>query len=264
LLRKDRPSNHGIKHLTRHQKDSYISDETLDIILHPRPNTGPFAFLEMRQRFGQEIAMPLNSLLLLNKVRQSLTGTPGRALNGKHGRRPGDIFPNFLSQTTAGPIDFWDWAEGNWVYIFGLSGSFSTAFDQLLSYAVASDVLDDAGVKVLCVSRMNLGLLQELSVDVSAIAGQPMTARLVADQDAKLAQSLGLQEQNDGSDATLHKSFLIGPDLRIKTIEVSSSPITRTCHQTMQLVNSMQRAAPRASEPQKLSDLWAELPVPQS
>lgn len=208
--------------------------------------------------------MSLNARLLLDKVRQSFIGTPSGVVNGKHGRRPGDIFPNFTSPTTAGPIDFWDWAEGNWVYIFGLSGSFSASFDQLFSYAVASDVLCDTGIKVLGVSTMNLGLLQELSVDVSAIAGQSMTARLVPDQDTKLAQRLGLQEQRDGSGATLHRSFLIGPDLRIKTIEASTSHTRRTCHQTMQLVAAMQSAAPRASQPPRLSDLWAELPVPQS
>lgn len=208
--------------------------------------------------------MSLNVLLSFDRIRRSLIGSPSGVVNGKNGRRPGDIFPNFLSPTTAGPMDFWDWAEGNWVHIFELSGSFFASFDQLFSYAIASDVLDGAGVKVLCVSTMNLGLLQELSVDVSAIAGQPLTARLVADQGAKLAQSLGLQEKSDGSSATLHKSFLIGPDLRIKTIEVSSSPIRRTCHQTMQLVTSMQRAASRVSEPQNLSDLRAKLPVPQS
>lgn len=186
------------------------------------------------------------------------------AINVDSGRRPGDIFPNFTCSTTAGPINFWDWAEGNWVYILGLSGPFSASFDQLFSYAVASDVLEEAGVKVLGVSTMNHGLLQKLSADVSAIAGQSLSAKLVFDQESKLSKRFGLKEQKVGSGATMHRSFLVGPDLRIKTIELSASPIRQSCHQTMQLVASMQRAVPGSSQTPRTSDLWTEIAAPQS
>lgn len=208
--------------------------------------------------------MSVNVLLSFNKLRQSLIGAPTPALNADNGRHPGEIFPNFTSLTTAGPVNFWDWAEGNWVYIFGLHGPFSASFDQLFSYAVASDILDEAGVKVLGVSTMDLGLLQKLSADVSAIAGRSLNAKLVVDQEAKLAQRLGLQQKKEGSDATIHRSFLVGPDLRIKSIEVSSSPSKRSCYQTLQLVASMQRVVPGSSQPPKTFDPWVRLPAAQA
>jgi len=204
------------------------------------------------------------AFLSLDKLRQSLIGAPLPAPYVDNDRSPGEIFPNFTSSTTAGPVNFWDWAEGNWVYIFVLHGPFSASFDQLFSYAVGSDILDEAGVKVLGVSRMDLGQLLGLSADVSAIAGRSLTAKLVADPETKLAQRLGLQEHTQRSGATIHRNFLVGPDLRIKSIEVSSLPFRRSCYQTLRLIASMQRTVSKSSQPQSARDLWAKPPAPQA
>lgn len=207
--------------------------------------------------------MSLHAFLSLERFRKSLTGASAPLVGADNGRRPGEIFPNFTTPTTSGQMNFWDWAEGSWVYIFGLRGPFSASLDQLLSYAIAADVLDDAGVKVLGVSTMDHALLQSLSADVSAIAGRSLSATLVVDQAARLAQRLGLHGHEGVDGMPLHRSFLVGPDLRIKSIEVSATPIRRTCHQTLQLVASMQRVVPRTAGPTRQHDQWAELSAPQ-
>jgi hypothetical protein len=166
---------------------------------------------------------------------------PALAVDGESNHRPDDIFPKFHITGNERPNKLLGLGRRELGLHFRLGRLVLGVISQ--AYLLWSCIRCSG-----CRRCQKLGSQYELSADVSAISEQSLTAKLLVDQNSKRTQRLGLQEQKGASRTIIHRSFFFGPDLRIKTNEVSSSSIRRTCHQTMQLLTSIQRAASRASE----------------
>lgn len=194
--------------------------------------------------------MSLPAYFSFEKLIRPFSGKPISAPATKPNLQPGNIYPNFAMQSDTAQIRFWDWAEGSWVYIFLLPDSFSECADGLFSYAIASAALAAAGVKTLAVSGLPQDHLDGLAADLEAIVGCPLNTTLVSDRDGQFAQQRGLQVHENDMRQPVYRSFLIGPDLRVKRITVSGSRVIRTAYETLQLVSAMQHdPAPQSLQP---------------
>ena len=166
---------------------------------------------------------------------------------------PWSIFPNFIAETATGPIDFWDWAEGSWSYVMQLPDTPTECMEELLSYAMASTQLQAHDIKVLGINAMPIVELSEVIQDVSAIAGRQLDVTLVSDELRRLSDTLRLQSYVDGATAPVHRNFLIGPELRLKASQMSSSRIVGNAFETIELVNRMRRSVSGAASERQVA-----------
>ena len=164
--------------------------------------------------------------------------------------QPGEFFPNFTAPTHLGEVDFWSWAEGSWVYLEQLHNTPSLCAEELMSYAFASSQMEERNIKVLGFNAMPIRELVELAEDVSMIAGSQLDVTLVSDETFELSRGLGLVSQDESSSRPLFRNFLIKPDLRVHSSHVSTSQITESAYEMIQLIDRLRAeegAQPTAS-----------------
>ena len=155
---------------------------------------------------------------------------------------PRSIFPNFTAESASGPVNFWEWAEDSWTYVVQLSENPIECVEELLSYAMASTQLRTHDIKVLGVNAMPVLELGEISQDVSAIAGRQLSVTMVSDELNQLSDILCLQSYEHGATAPVHRSFLIGPDLRLRACQTSSFRLIASASETITHVKRMQQS----------------------
>lgn len=154
---------------------------------------------------------------------------------------PGDLFPNFKLQASDSCANFWEMAEGSWTYLYRLPVNMTDTVSELLNFAFASTMMAEEGINVFALSEMRQEELIDLRRDVSAIAGTDLLVTLVADPDRSLSYDLGLiVDDYQALSKTVHRAFHIGPDLRVRTIEGSSSPIAQGADEILRKTATLQ------------------------
>ena len=195
--------------------------------------------------------MSTSLLPSINGILQSILA-PLSVTTGKgQFAQPGEFFPNFTAPTHMGAIDFWSWAEGSWIYLEQLHNTPSLCVEELMSYAFASSQMEQRNIKVLGFNAMPVRELVELAEDVSMITGAKLDVTLVSDETFELSRGLGLVGHDDSSSGSLYRNFLIRPDLRVHSSQVSTSRITENAYEMIQLIDRL-----RAEEGAQPTTSW--------
>lgn len=154
----------------------------------------------------------------------------------------GDHFPNFTANSTCGQINFHNWAEGNWTFLF----SHPAAFTPVCSTEIADVAFHGVdfkarGVKPLCISADTLPDLSEWAAEVEETFRVKIDFPLVSDVSHAVTKAAGMEHPKEISGMPIRKSFLIDPSLRIRMIFEYPVLVGRSMDETLRVIDALQR-----------------------
>ena len=131
----------------------------------------------------------------------------------------GDIFPNFHLVSTHGPIEFWDWAEGNWTYLFSHPAARTpVCTTELGSIAANGKDFANLGVKALGLSGSSIEDQQLWHREVEELYGHDVWFPTGQDESGDLLDLFGACHAREAEGFPIRKSFILDPQMRIRMI----------------------------------------------
>src|SRR6185503_3214635 len=105
--------------------------------------------------------------------------------------RLGDTAPDFLAESTQGPIRFHEWASDSWTILFSHPRDFTPVCTTELGYvARLKPEFDRRGVKAIGLSIDPVGSHQSWAADIRETQGHAPNFPIIADPDRKVAGAL--------------------------------------------------------------------------
>ena len=136
------------------------------------------------------------------------------------------IAPDFLGNTTEGPLWFHTWIDDAWCVLFSHPKDFTpVCTTEMGAAAKAKPEFDRRGVKLIGLSIDGVEDHARWSSDIEAFSGQSVNYPLVSDPDLKVAKLYDMlpadadtpaSERTAMDNATSRTFFIIGPDSKIK------------------------------------------------
>ncbi|MGD0634630.1 MAG: peroxiredoxin [Beijerinckiaceae bacterium] len=153
----------------------------------------------------------------------------------------GDIAPNFQTDTTEGPIDFYNWGEGSWVVLFSHPKNFTPVCTTELGYtAKLKPEFDRRGVKIIGLSVDPLEKHELWAKDIEETQGTALNFPLIADPERKVADLYGMIHPNASDTLTVRSVFVIGPDKKIKLTLNYPASTGRNFDEVLRVIDSLQ------------------------
>ncbi|HEY1245654.1 MAG TPA: peroxiredoxin [Hyphomicrobiaceae bacterium] len=167
--------------------------------------------------------------------------------------RLGDQAPDFMADSTEGPIHFHNWIGDAWCVLFSHPKDFTPVCTTELGYmARIRPEFDRRGVKILGLSVDPIESHSRWSKDIAETQGHAPNYPMIGDPYLKVAKLYGMLpadagETSEGRTAadnqTVRTVFVIGPDKRIKAILVYPMTTGRNFDEVLRLIDSLQLTA---------------------
>jgi alkyl hydroperoxide reductase subunit AhpC len=165
----------------------------------------------------------------------------------------GNEAPNFDAQTTAGPINFYDWLGDSWGVLFSHPKSYTPVCTTELGYMASIEPeFAKRGVKILGLSVDPVDANEGWAKDIEETQGTAPNYPIVADEDFSIAKAYGMLAADVSGDAssrtpadnqTVRNVFVIGPDKKIKLILVYPMTTGRNFDEVLRVIDSLQLTA---------------------
>lgn len=153
----------------------------------------------------------------------------------------GDIFPDFSVKTTMGNIDFWDWAEGHWTHLFSHPAAFTpVCTTEILAFAGLQNEFADAGVRLMSLTGSPVEDQRRWHEDIKRVFGVEVGFPAAEDPSRQLSECFGMLHPKESTHAQIRKSFVIGPDLRIRMISEYPLYIGRNSEEVLRVIRALQ------------------------
>ena len=152
----------------------------------------------------------------------------------------GDIFPDFVANTTQGPVHLHDWAEGSWVFFFSHPAAFTPVCStEIASFANAKEEFAARNVKVLGLSREAISTQQEWFSEIESIFDVKVDFPMIEDLSGKLAKTFGMVHPKEGDGWAIRKSFIIDPSLKVRMIFEYPVHVGRSSMETIRVIDAL-------------------------
>lgn len=153
----------------------------------------------------------------------------------------GDIFADFHASTTQGRLRFFDWAEGHWTLVFGFTGACTpVSTSEMIALAEAKEEFDARDVQLLGLCASRLEDQREWHADIRENFGFTVAFPTVEDEDGLLLRSFGMIHPKASATQSVGKSFIIGPDLRIRAIFEYPVLVGRSTDEVLRVIDALQ------------------------
>jgi thioredoxin-dependent peroxiredoxin len=155
--------------------------------------------------------------------------------------RLGDVAPDFVQDSTDGPIRFHDWIGDNWVVLFSHPRDFTpVCTTELGAVAKLKSEFDRRNVKVIALSVDPLAYHREWVKDVEETQGARLNFPLLADADRKVATLYDMIHPNASDTLTVRSVYVIGPDKRVKLTLTYPASTGRNFDELLRVIDSLQ------------------------
>jgi len=165
----------------------------------------------------------------------------------------GDAAPDFEAQTTAGPINFYEWAGDSWVVLFSHPKDFTPVCTTELGYmARIEPEFEKRDVKIIGLSVDPLDRHEDWVKDIEETQGAAPDYPIISDADYKVSQLYGMlpeeisgdaEERSPADNQTVRNVFVIGPDKKIKLILIYPMTTGRNFDEVLRVIDSLQLTA---------------------
>jgi alkyl hydroperoxide reductase subunit AhpC len=153
----------------------------------------------------------------------------------------GDIAPNFTQDTTAGPIDFYEYAGNNWVILFSHPKDFTPVCTTELGYmSKLVPEFDKRGVKVIALSVDPVDRHNSWISDIEETQNAKVNYPIIADHDRKVADLYGMIHPNADDTFTVRSVFVIDPNKKLRLTLTYPAPTGRNFDEILRVVDSLQ------------------------
>jgi thioredoxin-dependent peroxiredoxin len=155
--------------------------------------------------------------------------------------RIGDTAPNFTIATTAGEINFHDWAKGKWVFFFSHPADYTpvctTEMGRTAQLAPEFEARNFAplGLSTDTVEE-HLGWIK----DVNATQNTSLEFPIVADVDRRIAELYGMIHPSESSTAAVRSIFIIDPEHKIRLTMTYPMAVGRNFDEILRVIDALQ------------------------
>lgn len=155
--------------------------------------------------------------------------------------RLGDIAPDFVQESSLGPISFHDWLGNSWGVLFSHPADFTPVCTTELGLTskLAAD-FNQRGVKVIALSvdpvQSHLGWID----DINATQNTSVQFPILADADRKVSQLYDLIHPNANDTLTVRSLFIIDPNKKIRLIITYPASTGRNFDEILRVIDSLQ------------------------
>jgi alkyl hydroperoxide reductase subunit AhpC len=158
--------------------------------------------------------------------------------------RLGDDAPNFQTDTTEGPIDFYDWKGDSWAVLFSHPKDFTPVCTTELGYtAKLKDEFAKRNVKVIGLSVDSVDDHVKWSQDIEDTQGVSPNFPMIGDPDRKVADLYDMIHPNANDTQTVRSVFVIGPDNKVKLTITYPASTGRNFDEILRVIDSLQLTA---------------------
>ena len=165
----------------------------------------------------------------------------------------GDTAPDFIADSTDGPISFHEWIGDGWAILFSHPKDFTPVCTTELGYmAKLKSEFDKRNVKIIGLSIDSVDDHKRWSKDIEETQGQAPTFPMIGDSDLAVAKLYGMLPANANADATertaadnatVRNVFVVGPDKTIKLIITYPMSTGRNFDEVLRVIDSLQLTA---------------------
>lgn len=158
--------------------------------------------------------------------------------------RLGDLAPDFMAETTAGPIRFHDWIEGSWVCLFSYPKDFApVSTTEIGEVSRLKTEFEKRNVKVIGLSVDEADSHKRWANDIAETQGTALNFPVIADPDHQVAALYGLIHPHISDIFTVNSVFVIGLDKKIKLMITYPASTGRNFDEILRVIDSLQLTA---------------------
>ena len=162
--------------------------------------------------------------------------------------RIADIAPDFMADTTEGPISFHEWLGKDWGILFSHPKDYTpVCTTELGAVAGLKPEFDKRGVKVIGLSVDPVGKHGDWSSDIKDVTGNEVNFPLIADEDHSIAEAYDMLPNTAGLELaeviTVRSVFIIGPDNKVKLSLTYPASTGRNFDEILRVIDSIQLTA---------------------
>lgn len=161
--------------------------------------------------------------------------------------------PDFLQDSTEGPLQFYQWAGDSWVVLFSHPKDFTpVCTTELGTVARLKPEFDRRGVKLIGLSVDPVDSHARWAADIEETQGFAPNYPLIGDSDLKVSKLYGMlpadtpggsEGRTAANNATVRNVFVIAPDKTIKLVLVYPMTTGRNFDEILRVIDSIQLTA---------------------
>ena len=156
----------------------------------------------------------------------------------------GDEAPNFLAETTEGPIDFHEYLGDGWGVLFSHPKDYTpVCTTELGRVAALKGEFTKRNTKVIGLSVDPLSDHEGWSKDIEETQGVALNFPLIADTDSKIANLYGMIHPSELAKFTVRSVFVVGPDKKVKLMITYPASTGRNFDEILRVIDSLQLTA---------------------
>ena len=158
--------------------------------------------------------------------------------------RLGDDAPDFVADTTEGPIRFHAWKAGSCAVLFSHPKDFTpVCTTELGAVAALRPEFERRGVKVAGLSVDPLDSHHRWAGDIRDVTGHALNFPLIADPDRTVARLYDMIHPSASETFTVRSVFVIGPDNKVKLTLTYPASTGRNFQELLRAIDSLQLTA---------------------
>ncbi|MFD0667447.1 peroxiredoxin [Ramlibacter sp. MAHUQ-53] len=155
--------------------------------------------------------------------------------------RLGDTAPDFVQDSTEGPIHFHPWAGDSWVVLFSHPADFTpVCTTELGRTAALAGEFARRGAKALALSIDPLESHSAWVKDINETQGATVNFPILADADRKVALLYDMIHPNSLANATVRSVFIIDPKKVIRATFTYPASTGRNFDEVLRVIDSLQ------------------------
>jgi alkyl hydroperoxide reductase subunit AhpC len=155
--------------------------------------------------------------------------------------RLGDVAPDFVQDSTEGPIHFHDWIGSGWAVLFSHPKDFTpVCTTELGEVARLKSEFEKRNVKVIGLSVDAVADHEEWARDIAETQGTSLDFPLLADADRKVSTLYDMIHPNASDTLTVRSVYVIGPDKKVKLTLTYPASTGRNFDELLRVIESLQ------------------------
>ncbi|MGI4839798.1 MAG: peroxiredoxin [Janthinobacterium lividum] len=155
--------------------------------------------------------------------------------------RLGDIAPDFLQDSSEGPIQFHEWLGDQWGVLFSHPADYTPVCTTELGLtAKLKDEFAQRGVKAIALSvdpvESHHGWIKDINETQNTVVNFP----ILADADRKVSELYDLIHPNASETLTVRSLFVIDPNKKVRLIITYPASTGRNFNEILRVIDSLQ------------------------
>lgn len=153
----------------------------------------------------------------------------------------GDIAPDFVAQSTEGPLSFHQWIEGKWCVFFSHPKDYTpVCTTEIGAAARIKEEFDKRNVKLVALSVNNVQSHEEWIKDINETQHTIVNFPLIGDEDGHIARLYGMIHPNASDTFTVRTVFIIDPNKKIRLTLCYPASTGRNFKEILRVIDSLQ------------------------